>query len=73
MHEQLGVQLGVSSNCKLSPIHVDRMDMVDSVTYVLVRAYVTVRYHATLSLTLSPEKSLSQNECSFFLDPERLL
>ncbi len=44
-------QLGVSSNCKQSPIHVDRMDMVDSVTYVLVRAYVTVRYHATFPLT----------------------
>ena len=38
------VQLGVSSNCKW-------MDMVDSVTYVLVRAYVTVRYHATFPLT----------------------
>ncbi len=44
-------QLGVSSNCKQHPIHVDRMDMVDSVTYVLVRAYVTVRYHATFPLT----------------------
>ena len=36
---------------QLQTIHVDRMAMVDSVTYVPVRAYVTVRYHATFPLT----------------------
>jgi hypothetical protein len=35
--------------------------MVDSVTYVLVRANVTVRYHATMTLNIEKKVLLEAN------------